>query len=446
MKDKVSQVCDYILDRIESGEYKTGEAIPAARRLAQDVGASFAMVQHAVNTLSNAGILRSISRQGSVVREDWKERLMPNHLSIFKPESELLWISGFRKLLAENLPDLRLCRTFRNGMFELRTTLHVQQHKNEYLDLAPYFKELFPDSSLFFEFPFKCFKNPDGAMFAIPFIFSPRVMFYHRALLKKANCPAPDPDWRWEDFTESLKILKKAMPAELILNYISDPYFWMNFVFRCGGALLEPNSENPVRIDSPETCAGIRAVRELYGILEKKELRINYLDSFISGKTAFLLSERETLCRLKHSSFDDWGVVPLPSMPGGKKTMAQATDLICIRRECVDTEMIFRFLSFMLSEEVQDYIAEEKYGIPILKSSARKTIDLTDKRDLLFLTEMNNMSAEYNLDSPELMILVQNGISQIIKDCGRPLEKSLEKLANAVRIFLEIKTMQQKTA
>ena len=36
MKDKISQVCDYILDRLESGEYKTGETIPAARKIAQD--------------------------------------------------------------------------------------------------------------------------------------------------------------------------------------------------------------------------------------------------------------------------------------------------------------------------------------------------------------------------------------------------------------------------
>ena len=66
MKDKISQVCDYILDRLESGEYKTGEAIPAARKIAQEVDASFAMIQHAVATLVQAGILRSVSRQGTV--------------------------------------------------------------------------------------------------------------------------------------------------------------------------------------------------------------------------------------------------------------------------------------------------------------------------------------------------------------------------------------------
>ena len=126
--------------------------------------------------------------------------------------------------------------------------------------------------------------------------------------------------------------------------------------------------------------------------------------------------------------------------------MAQATDLLCVRKESVDPDMIRAFLGFMLSEEVQDYIATEKYGIPIRKSSAQKSMDLTDRRDLLFLSEMNSMSAEYNLDSPELMSLIQNGICQIIRDQKKPLEASLKRLADAVRIFLEIKNARPRTA
>ena len=153
MKDKVSQACDYILDKIENGEYKVDEAIPAARKLTQEVGASFAIVQHAVNVLSNAGILRSISRQGTVVREEWPNALMPNHLVLFNRESKLLWVPGFRKLLAEKMPELRLCRAFQHGMFELRPTLDVQQHRNEYLDLAPYFTSFFRTPLSFSIFP-----------------------------------------------------------------------------------------------------------------------------------------------------------------------------------------------------------------------------------------------------------------------------------------------------
>ena len=119
--------------------------------------------------------------------------------------------------------------------------------------------------------------------------------------------------------------------------------------------------------------------------------------------------------------------------------MAQATDLLCVRKECVNRELILDFLRFMLSEEVQDYIAAEKYGIPIRKSSAQKSIDISDPRDILFLTEMESMSAEYNLDSPELTRLIQGGIRRIINNGELPLKQSLEELAQAVRVFLIVK-------
>ena len=98
-----------------------------------------------------------------------------------------------------------------------------------------------------------------------------------------------------------------------------------------------------------------------------------------------------------------------------------------------------KFLRFMLSEEVQNYIAAEKYGIPIRKSSAQKSIDISDPRDILFLTEMESMSAEYNLDSPELTRLIQGGIRRIINNGELPLKQSLEELAQAVRVFLIVK-------
>ena len=147
MKDKISQVRDYLLDRIESGEYPAGSPIPSARKLGESVDASFAMILQAVNALAGAGILHCVSRQGSVVRPGWQERLMPNHFVVFNPN--LPWVGGFRKLLEKRLPDLRFCSQFQRGMFEIRTTIPLQMRRSEYLDLTPYFRELFPDRSLF---------------------------------------------------------------------------------------------------------------------------------------------------------------------------------------------------------------------------------------------------------------------------------------------------------
>lgn len=443
MKDKVSQVCEYLLDRIESGVFSAGEPIPSARKIGGEVDASFAMILQAVNALSGAGILHCVNRQGSMVRPDWEDRLMPNHFVIFNPL--LPWVPGFRELLERRLPEMRFCSRFKRGMFEVRTTLPIQQNRNEYLDLAPYFKELFPDRSLFFEAPFRSFWNPDGSIHGIPFIFSPRVMFCNPGFLEKAGLAMPSIDWTFDDFLRILERLKEVLPAKNLLNYASSPFFWMNFVLRSGGALIDPSAENPVRIDAPETVRGIETIRALRNCVEGSEPD-QWGKRFCGGEMAFVLAERELLCQIEHSGMTDWQVLPLPRIRGGVNRMAQATDLICVRKECVNHELILDFLRFMLSEEVQDYIAKEKYGIPIRKSSAQKSIDLSDARDILFLTEMNAMSAEYNLDSPELTTLIQEGVLRIINDNSLPLKESLEELAHAVRVFLNIKNAVARTA
>lgn len=444
MKDKISQVRDFLLDRIESGEYPTGSPIPSARKLGESVDASFAMILQAVNALAGAGILHCVSRQGSVVRLGWQERLMPNHFVVFNPN--LPWVGGFRKLLEKRLPDLRFCSQFQRGMFEIRTTIPLQMRRSEYLDLTPYFRELFPDRSLFFESPFRSFLEPDGSIRGIPFIFSPRVMFCNPQLLKESGLEEPSEEWTLDDFLHLLGRLSGKVSKERLLNYSAGAFFWMNFVFRSGGMLIDPFAENPVRIDSPETIRGIELVRKLRNIVSADLSGLSWQKEFCEGRMPFVLAEREFLCTLRAEGMTDWRVLPLPRIPGGVNRMAQATDLICVRKECVDRELILEFLRFMLSEEVQDYIAGEKYGIPIRKSSAQKSIDLSDPRDILFLREMNSMSAEYNLDSPELMDLIQDGVGRVINDDSLPLKESLEDLAHAVRLFLAIKNTTVKTA
>lgn len=439
MSSKTLLVSNYILDRLESGVYRQDERIPAARVLAEEVGAAFAIVQHAVSTLVQAGILYAVDRQGSGVRKNWRTGLLPGNLVFFNPD--LPWIPGFRMLLEEHLPDFRLCSKFTKGMFEVRTTLHVQQFRNDYLDLAPYLRQVYPDSSVFFESPFRGFREADGSIRALPFIFSPRVMFCNPELLKGAGIHIPSPDWTFEEFLEIIDRLKKFYPPENLLNYNPRPFFWMNFVFRSGGCLINPEAKNPIQIDSPQTIRAIRLIRELRKRVDCPEQK-EWARAFSRGEMVFALSEREFLSHLK--GFSAWRTLPLPRIPGGADRVAQATDLICVRKECVDHNQIAEFLKFMLSETVQDYLASARYGIPIRRSSAQKSIDLSDPNDALFISEISSMCAEYNLDSPELTCLIQNGINRIINDLSLPLEESLSELARAVRLFLDIqKTVQQ---
>lgn len=173
MKDKLSQVREFLLDGIESGRFPPRSQLPGARDIAAEVGASFLLVQHAVSSLEQDGIVECVSRRGTYVCPGWEHRLIRNHMVILKKGIFLPWQKGFADLLAEELPELRLAHNFYRGMFELRVTLYLQEHRDEYLDLSPYLPEGIHDETIFFQFPFREFREPDGRVFGIPFIFSP---------------------------------------------------------------------------------------------------------------------------------------------------------------------------------------------------------------------------------------------------------------------------------
>ena len=105
------------------------------------MGASFLLVQHAISSLEQDGIVECVSRRGTYVRTGWEYRRIRNHMLLREPGFILPWREEFRKLLAEELPELRLAHSFDEGMFELRVTLYLQEHREEYLDLSPYLPE-----------------------------------------------------------------------------------------------------------------------------------------------------------------------------------------------------------------------------------------------------------------------------------------------------------------
>lgn len=440
MKDKLSQVREFLLDGIESGRFPTGSKLPGARDIAAEVGASFLLVQHAVSSLEQDGIVECVSRRGTYVRTGWEYRRIRNHMLLLRPGILMPWQEKFRNLLAEELPEIRLARNFDEGMFELRVTLYLQEHRDEYLDLSPYLPEEIYDENRFFQFPFRGFREPDGRVFGIPFIFSPRVVFYNREMLAQCNLPEPEHDWSWESFIHALRQLRGRFNMDQVLNFNEYPYFWMNFLFRAGGKLLsrQPDGSCKVCIDSPETIRGITLLQELRRILQStgEEKPGVPPASFWRGTRAFQIADREFYSQGRNRDFDNWGAVPLPLIPGGTRLTAQATDLICVRKECVDEALIRKYLHCLLGERVQNFIGRQRYGIPIRISSAMAGIDRSDPRDRVFLEEMKTVSAEYNVDSPIISTVLHNGICRIIASDDPP-EAAAKRLAAAIRIVME---------
>jgi ABC-type glycerol-3-phosphate transport system substrate-binding protein/DNA-binding transcriptional regulator YhcF (GntR family) len=438
MRDKVTITRNYIIDLLEKGELKEGDKLLGARAISSILGISFVKIQSAIETLVNDGILETKPRKGTFVQKSWEARILQTNISLFVKEERLPWVSKARTLLDEELPLLQICSAFPNSVFEIMTTITVLRDQNEYLDLSDIFQEVYPDQSDFFSKPFEPFYS-DGKLIGIPFIYSPRVMFFNPEILHDSGCKLPKAGWEWDDFITSIRKLRKRLPAEQIFVWNALPHIWMNFVIRAGGALINPEEEDPVKIDKSETIHGLELHTQL-----KKELGVglnedydNYSKAFFKGEKAFLMGTRESMA-FASKDFDSWQTVPLPMIEGGKDLTMQATDLLCVRKSCTNIQIAKDFIKVMLSEKVQDIVGAVNYGIPIRKSSALNSIDFDDPRDTLFLSEASKMTGEYNMDSPEIYGLIQERISQIWSS-GIDVKSVTSELADAVRVFLKIK-------
>ena len=183
--DKLQFARESILHRIERGEFSAEAKLPAAMKYSETAGISFGVVQLAYNSLIRDGILYSIPRQGTFVRKDWRNRILPGCIQTYRP----VWLD-LLKPLKEETPELFLSKSFREGAFEIRFSNDTQLHAGEYLDLTEFFEAEFPDKNDFFLEKIEQFRSRDGKLFGIPLIFSPWVICYHPDLIASAGAPA----------------------------------------------------------------------------------------------------------------------------------------------------------------------------------------------------------------------------------------------------------------
>lgn len=444
--DKVSEVRRHILGLLEGGQLEGGDKLPGARAIAEETGVSFLKVQQGLDSLAKDGVLQIQSRSGTYVQACWRERLLPENMSIFNALHRLPWVRGLLQILREELPEIRATHSFPRGMLELKTTLHVQKNCADYADLSGWLAECYPDRDEFFRPPFEPFYR-EGRLIGIPFIFSPRVMFFNPEPLLRCGCELPQRGWEWKDFVRMIRQLLKHLPANRIFNLHYQPHLWINFVMRAGGRLMRPDADDPVGIDSPQTRRGLELFSELCGLLKAGGAceSDEYVSAFCRGEAAFMLSDRQFCNRLRHRGWDGWQTAPLPLIPGGEDISTQATDLLCVRKDCTDPQLAKDYIRLMLSARVQDYIAGEQYGIPIRKSAAFKSLNLSDARDALFATEMGKISADYNLFQPHLAGLITSGIARMFQT-GAPVEEATAELAQMARTYLRLQRYNAEQA
>lgn len=431
--DKTSIIRDYILDLLEQEKLHDGQKIPGARDIASITGVSFLKVQQGLETLVRDGILETRGRTGTFIQNGWNLRILHDNISIFRQQDSLPWLSGFQKMIESSIPGLRFTHAFKQSMLELKNTLYVQKNHEEFMDLSGIMKECFPARDQFFENAFSSFYTGDKLV-GIPMAFSPRVIYFNPKWFEKAGCDMPSNGWTWDDFISSIRQLKRVLPSDRVLNLLVQPHYWLNLVMRGGGHIFK-NGE--IAIGTPETKRSLKLFADLWKELDLFQLNKTYREAFIAGDAAMYIEGRQFTSNLIARNVDWWDTVQLPLIPGGRDVSSQATDLICVRKSCTNLSLVKEFVKFMLSEKVQDFLGKHKYAIPIRKSSAFKSIDLTDPRDSLFAVEMGKIETEPVAEHANIANLLLAGLDKILVD-KMDIDSSIDQLVQVSKVFQSI--------
>jgi len=435
MNKKSFKAYNYLLKQLESGLWDDGSKFPGARKLAIEAGCGFPLMQTVIEILCQQGILVTKARSGTYVAENWRQRLLTSNIFIAQ--------TPLREIISRknSLPDgLRISKKFNSGMFEIRVSHYLLSHYEEYYDLSEIFDELFPDKSDFFEEAIAPF-YVGNKLCGIPFIFSPRIMLCNRKMFKEANCPLPDKNWSWEEFIATLKKLQDKFPEKNVINLLDSIHHWSTFLFRFGGKIYDPENGDPIKIDYPQS---IKALQSFAGLLRnfKTIEKTDNINDF-----ALFFSPRQNLYPYPENEINEnFHPAQLPLPVGGLDTNNQAVDLLCVRKECSDIKLSKDFLKFMLSNKIQDFVANIGYGLPIRKSSTDKLKTSSESPLLkLYCAEIKNISTEYHIFSPELYRMISDGVTLSLQEkTDQKIADSLHELGQALRMFLKIENFRQK--
>lgn len=434
MNLQADKVRKYVLDQLESGEFVAGSKTPGSRELAETLDVSRPTVQNSLDTLVNEGILKSFQRRGLYVDDAWRSRRIGKTLHVYTYLNVLPWMRCFQSEMERILPQLHITTKFEEGAFEFLTTAIAQSHWDEFVDLTPILEECYPDRKDFFVEQLKTFQV-DGRLFAIPFLFSPRVIAYNKDMFREAGCDMPSPEWEWDEFISVIRKLRKHFNPSRIFSLNVNYYLWMNFVLSAGGTLFDPAAEDPVRIDSEATLLGLHRFREVRDEIFGQQGGEFFMPENDHGRTALSLIDRQIFGRDGEEMFRDFGFAPIPKIGNRLCHSIQATELFAVRRGNMDHELTAEIIRFLWSEKFQDKLAGLKYGIPIRKSSAEKTFSAKSEANEIFRKECDYLQVDYNLRAKPLFELVTRGISKILSG-HNDIDREVASLALTVRNYI----------
>ncbi len=222
-----------------------------------------------------------------------------------------------------------------------------------------------------------------GLTAGLPWNGTSVVMFINKDLFDAAGIPYPEKDWTWADFRRISKALTKDTDGDgrpdqfgnmLGFGFLDiEPVVWS-----FGGRILNEDFTGAA-VDRPGFLEAMRFLHDLkfedrssiwFGDFEGMNKQVQLLTGKIGMTSggwfvAQILGEHEGGMR--------WGVCHMPKGPGGRYTRV-TWDGISINAGISPAKKAaaWEFIKFLVTEPIQQYIAESGRGVPVVREYAEK--------------------------------------------------------------------------
>ena len=401
---KSQSVADCLLEKIQSGQLRG--RIPSGKKIAQEYNVALMTAVKALKMLEKRGYVIRIPSKGTFAAEPQQKTLKIICSSQPSPFFEVL-----RELVHKWNPEYQLVRT-RNAeeadLFQWTTFSSMLKYP---VDAVPFSKERenrLRQQKHFWEkmFDLHC---RNGLLYGVPYLFSPVLLNYNRTIMRELESGFSAAELTMEHF---LELLRKA--SERGYGGLDFASFSVGYFLSVAHILAEGVSE---------TDALLRAARCL------KEIDQYSGGNFADGKTLFVLAPRHNYF---YDQFSDYDIAPLP-MLNGKRCNPVASGTLVVSPHAADPEQLHGLCELMLSQEVQEKLTPEKFGIAMDRRVAADSMDTASRRDDFYFTEIRNIHfshQDYELDTlQEIALLVadfqdgaidfaafEKGLRQAMKD------------------------------
>lgn len=221
------------------------------------------------------------------------------------------------------------------------------------------------------------------SLYAIPQDFTPMVMYYNKRVFDRYGVPYPKPGWTIQQFRETAKRLTQDDTHGFVVkNWMPG---WVMWIWNFGGDVVSPDGTKSTGFfDGPASVQAIQFLKDLVHTDRSaptlSQVASMGVDPFVNGKAGMTISGHWSMIEFanapvgpdgkKSLTWDDLGVVELPSLSGKSQTVMYESGY-AIGQNSKNKDLAWKFIKFMTSYDVQ-----KKYNSSGIAVCARRDVAL----------------------------------------------------------------------